>query len=286
MTQTDSLGVVILTNTNSDSIFEMNKNCIKSLLENTSQYVKQIVLMESNKNAQYKYSDEVTVIKPDEDFNFNRFLNIGISHCDTAFYALCNNDIIFEKNWFNEILRIKLQHPEILSFCPMDYNCAHKPVSKYPDTVDFYLGADTIIPGYCIVVDKNIFKIIGDLDERFDFYYADDDYAMTIRKYNIKHAYVTKSIVTHLGGVTTKSVEKVSYKEDLIQFNLKNAKYKVPRHLYHQDYAWIVSNPRMLNGYLTFHDKWGFENLVRLKRVLCRIPFLRVRFITKLICSL
>ena len=33
----------------------------------------------------------------------------------------------------------------------------------------------------------NKFKTIKQLDERFNFYYADNDYAMQLQKYNIKH---------------------------------------------------------------------------------------------------
>ena len=46
---------------------------------------------------------ECKVIYPEVEFNYNKFLNIGISNCEGDWVLICNNDLYFYKNWLQEI---------------------------------------------------------------------------------------------------------------------------------------------------------------------------------------
>ena len=52
------------------------------------------------------------------------------------------------------------------------------------------------------VVKREVFDIIGEMDSKFRFWYADNDYAKTLKKYKIRHALVSSSIVDHLESET------------------------------------------------------------------------------------
>ncbi len=268
------IDIVFLSDTKDNTIWEMNINCINSLIKSEkSELIGDIILVESNRTATFLYPDPVKVIVPDSLFNFNKYLNIGIRECKSEFVALCNNDIVFYENWFSEILKVKERCPEIKSFSPIDYDYVGTPKTKYPETEAYYLGYDirTIITGWCIVIERSLFKKIGLLDEKFDFYYSDNDYSMTLRKYNIKHAMVPRAHVKHLGSINT---ERAGIKKQEFIINRK-----IPKTLSGNDSKWITENYKMLDGYFKFHDKWGSNFVLRQKRrIVARIPFLQNHF--------
>jgi GT2 family glycosyltransferase len=273
--------IIILSNAIDEEIWKMNLNCIDSLLESENDgLIGNIILVESNKQSEYKYPDKVKIVIPAEDFNFNKFLNIGIKESKADFVGLCNNDLIFFKNWFSEILKVKESRPEIRSFSPVDYDYYLTPETRYPKTQAFYTGYDirTLIAGWCIVVDRKVFDVTGLLDERFDFYYADNDYSMTLRKYNIIHALIPGSHVKHLGSANTKK-EKSKEQVEIKNNRREEKKRRIPKEISGSDSIWITENPKMMEGYFKFHDKWGSNYRIKLKkRIIHYLPFIQEHF--------
>lgn len=255
------LSTVILAMTTSEELFDMTLCCINSLVDSEPDISIEIIVVESNKNyysSEFQYPDFVKVIIPDSKFNFHKFLNIGIIEATGDFVALCNNDLIFEHNWFTEILNVAKEEPKIMSFSPGT-------IKKGIDNcVEFEIGykVRTHIMGWCIVVRRKLFDRIGLLDETFDFYYADNDYAMCLKSNNISHAVVYNSNVLHL---EKKSSEKFKVKKIKIDY-LKN--YNIPEYVLNGDYAWLLENEKSISGFLKYHNKWGDPNtLYRKNRV-------------------
>lgn len=243
----------------------MTLNCINSLLGSENSIDIEIILIESNKDyleSDYKYPDFVKVIIPSEKFNFHKFLNLGIKVATGNYIALCNNDLIFQNRWFSEILLVGQNQNEILSFSPMEQ------IQSDKLNVSYEIGYKvmTHIKGWCIVVKKEIFKKIGLLDETFDFYFADNDYAMTLKFKNIKHALVYKSHVIHLEKQSTdKTIKNKQLDSALL------SKYKIPKYLNADQYSWVFNNEKNLSGFLKFHNKWGAPNLLYKKNRLADI---------------
>ncbi|MFT3795423.1 glycosyltransferase family 2 protein [Flavobacterium sp.] len=277
------LSVVILAKTDTKALYEMTMRCIRTLQESEAQTDLEIILIESNKTYResgFGYPAEVKVMVPQEAFNFHRFLNIGIEQSTGDYIALCNNDLVFHDNWFGEIYKVAQQHPDILSFSPSGiYHQGHQPGA-------FAIGYRVMIHlmGWCFVVKKEIFDRIGPLDETFDFYYADNDYGMTLRYLNIKHAIVYNSYVEHL---ERKSVPKVSNTQPEQQAFVKN--YKIPKYLKHPNYAWVFDSEKYLSGILKYHNKWGSPRFLLRKNKLADLLirnhlgflnrfFLKIRF--------
>ena len=240
--------------------------CINSFIESETEISSEIIIIESNKNylqSQFQYPDFVKVIIPNEIFNFHHFLNIGISAAIGDFIALCNNDLIFHKDWFSEIIKVSIKNPKILSFSPNGTICDENQI----DT--FLLGYRVMIhiKGWCIVVKKEIFKIIGKLDETFDFYYADNDYAMTLKYHNIKHALVYNSYVEHL----EKKPQIENQNNYIEQEFVKN--YEIPKYLDKDKYKWFFKSEKSLSGIIKFHNKWGAPNFLYRKNKIADIFF-------------
>jgi hypothetical protein len=269
------VSVIILSRTSTQAEFELTTNCIHSLFssEKGGNITFEILLIESNRQYLpdgFVYPDTVQVIVPDEPFNFHAFLNIGIGKSSGSMIALCNNDLIFHHHWMSYILTIKKQYPSIKSFSPLDTNNPYTSTKPFNNShADFVLGYDvrSHIAGWCIVVNRSIFDIIGLLDTTFEFYYADDDYAMSLRKHHLKHALVLNSHVTHVGGFTskvTKNQQKLT--DELTATQLVG----LPKHLSREDYQWILKKPALLKGHLAFHKKWGNPRVIALKNKLFR----------------
>lgn len=256
------LSVIILAMTTTKELFTMTSNCINSLKASEKDIEMEVLVIESNKSfstSGFLYPDFVKVIIPESDFNFHKFLNIGIKASTGEYIALCNNDLIFYKNWFAEIVKVKEKNPFIKSFSPSGK------INDFSFTTEYNLGykVRTHIMGWCLVTTHEVFTKIGLLDETFDFNYADNDYAMTLKKHNIKHALVHASKVEHLER--DKRNEK---KEDLglaykkLQENIEIESIKIPDYLLNDDYKWVFTDKKGLVDHIKFHNKWGAPNLL------------------------
>jgi GT2 family glycosyltransferase len=254
--------IVILAKTDSDTMFQMTKNCINSLYATCPEIKLEVIIVESNGShlvQGFVYPSAVKMVIPDEIFNFHKFLNIGIAASSGDFIALCNNDLIFQNNWFDEILKVSEKHPNILSFSPSGEPCS---VAQEGTFVIGYRVMQQLM-GWCFVVKKEIFETIGKLDETFDFYYADNDYGMTLRYHNIPHALVYSSYVEHL---ERKSVPKITNTSQQEKAFVKN--YKIPKYLKERKYDWVFDSEKYLSGILKYHNKWGSPDFLYRKNLI------------------
>jgi len=194
-----TIDVIILSYAKNNSIIKMNNNCIDSLNNSSDQHTFNIFLIETDSTKEYKYEQKnVTVIQPKIEFNYNKFLNIGIKECKNEWILISNNDTIYHKNFLESLLDANNQDPEILSMSPMDDDWhRHKLFDK---SISIYYGYRTSyeVAGWSILVKKSAIEEINGFDEQFTFWYQDNDYAMSLQKNNIKHALITNSKVTHL----------------------------------------------------------------------------------------
>lgn len=273
------LSVVILSYAIDNDIYEMNCRCIDSLLksEQWKEGELEILLLESNKNVTYSYSNAVRVLIPNEKFNFHRFLNIGLAETTGDFIAFCNNDIIFQPNWWIAIKKVKEQHTEFMCFSPLDRSYPLMTEQEMPSTKDYYLGWENKrhFAAWCFVWERKVFDIIGQFDELYDFYSADGDELLTLRKYAIPNILVTHSEVRHLSQVVTKKVdERIS---PIIPQEVRD-KYPLTQEEIRCGLTWLWSDVRFYEAYQKDKKKWGHWRVVkRINRFFDEFPFLHIR---------
>lgn len=253
-----SFSLVILSFTKNQDTFRMNKDCINSFIQSahSAKVSYEIILVESNKNANYDYQNKyIKIIKPNENFNFHKFGNIGLRKAEGEFFVFSNNDVLFDENWLVELCKVINSNKEVKSFSPYDKSSNSIPESLIKKSKLIY-GYDIQkhLTGWCIVMHKGVYKTIGALDERFNFYYADNDYAMQLQKYNIKHALVTNAKAKHLESKTSNK----SFKS----FNLPK---NIPKYVIKENRSWILENPEMIKGLIQYHKKWGSRKSIKLK---------------------
>ncbi|RZJ66078.1 MAG: glycosyltransferase [Flavobacterium sp.] len=267
------LSAVILAKTDSDANFNMTLECIDTLL--ASEPGAEIIVVESNKKigeTNFRYPESVIFTMPDDDFNFHKFLNVGIKKSKGEYVALLNNDLIFDKDWFAEILKVAQKRPDIKSFSP-----AADRYKTY-DT-DFEVGykVRTHVNGWCLVAKREVFSKIGMLDETFDFNYADNDYAMTLKKHNIPHAVAYRSKVTHLENERDGKGEWYERKR-------KEAERELSKIVAQPD---AIVDPKGHRDSLKFHNKWGSTTkLYRKNRVADLLIKYKLGFLNRFLMSL
>ncbi len=152
------IDVIILSYAKEDSIVSMNNQCIDSINDSTTEHKFNIILVETESTKTYKYyQDNVTVIQPNEEFNYNRFLNIALQHCKNEWVLISNNDTIYYKNFVDEMLKANEFDKELLSMSPMDDEWyIHK--KNFDKTIDIHYGYRTSyeIAGWSILVKKEV----------------------------------------------------------------------------------------------------------------------------------
>src|SRR5690606_27540860 len=134
----------------------------------------------------------------------NRYINIGLKHTRANYICIANNDLFFHSNWFNELVKVFNENPDIKSLSPI---CPRNHI-KYGINVNtgLYKGYRTAIEltGWCIVFKREILTL-KTFDNKLKFWYCDNDYGKTLENNHITHALVTSSVVDHLESVTLKS---------------------------------------------------------------------------------
>src|ERR1700761_6399027 len=117
------IDIIILSYAKNEYLKGLTAQTIETLLasEDPEKIQFNVLVIESEKTLKpYQFPNSSTIY-PDQKFGFHKYLNIGIKTTDSPFVCLCNNDLIFHKNWATEMLNAMDNDPTILSavpYCP------------------------------------------------------------------------------------------------------------------------------------------------------------------------
>jgi GT2 family glycosyltransferase len=201
----------------------MIKDCITSLRESETNVEFNCILIESYQQT-FDLGQDVTIKYDQPKFNYHHAINQGLDALTSDWVVMANNDLIFSKGWFTEILKIKTQHPYYQSFSPWEPSfCMDGDSQEYYE--GYRVGQD--ITGWCIVCNTEIFGNVT-LSEEVDYWFSDNNYADELERNGIRHALVKNSVVKHLCQQTTLRLpnwremtveqtakyEKIKYKKD------------------------------------------------------------------------
>jgi len=200
------IDIIILSYAKDNTLLEFTKETIATLLASEDENLIHfnIVVIESNKLLKPYQFDHTETIYPDTEFGFNKYLNIGIKATSSPYVCLCNNDLIFHKGWASEILKTMDSDPLLLSASP--YCTTFHKNQGFDENCPPLKGYFGVLGGWCIFVKREIFEVIGQLDEKLLFWYCDADYAQLLLKYDVKNCLIPASKVTHLGSESLKTM--------------------------------------------------------------------------------
>jgi GT2 family glycosyltransferase len=160
-----------------------------------------LVLESHRPLSPFQYDHAERTVYPEGEFGYNRYMSLGVRLTGSEFVCLCNNDLVFKPGWASALLAAMDAVPDLQSASPFCEHL-HGGYCGIPPNSGLHYGYTTPGPvaGWCIFQRRALYDRIGLPDERFAFWYADDDYAANLREHGCRHALVSHAFVTHLGG--------------------------------------------------------------------------------------
>jgi GT2 family glycosyltransferase len=204
-----NIDIIILSNGKSERLIDLTKQTIHSLLESEDCSIIKfdILVLESCKSIKpYEYPNAKTIY-PETEFGFHKYLNIGLNETSNDLVCFCNNDLIFHKGWASAILKSMQDESALESvgvFCP---NFHVDKLDQIPDDINYGYKNGVLFTGWCFLVKRSVFNKVGKFDEKFNFWFADDDFRLSLEKHAIKHGLIKNARVTHIRSETL-STEK------------------------------------------------------------------------------
>jgi len=197
--------VLILSNTANIQYYNMLETCINSI-ENSD-----IIVVETNSKLENKnipLSKKCKFIFPNQEFNYNKFLNIGLKEINDEKIIISNNDVIFSPGCISEI-NSKLSLYDSVS--PYDFNNPKHSSNIFnkPCVEGYEVGIH--VTGCCLGLTRKVLNTINVFDESFKFWYQDNDYANILKKNNFKNVLLRDAKITHLGFQSHKLLKENLY---------------------------------------------------------------------------
>jgi len=195
-----NVDVIILAKTSNLELYGMTQRTIQSLWLSERNYNFHINIVESNPNYldQGFIYNNCTVITPTSEFGYNKFLNHGLRRCNHDWVIIANNDLIFTQEWFTDMMKWRIDNPGIYSLSPWEPNWHlkrgldpnHGPYFGYRPAFE--------ITGWCLVMTRDLIEKCELFDPDFEYWYQDNDYALTLQKHGYKHVLLPQSRVYHM----------------------------------------------------------------------------------------
>jgi hypothetical protein len=176
------MSVIILSFTKNPSYYTMLKECIESI----GDY--EIVVVETNNKLKGKdMMLPAKFIFPEEEFNYNKFLNYGFQNLvSKEKVIISNNDVIYEQGCIDAL------------FESLDTYDSVSPVEEYSDKNISGYTVGNHIKGWCIGLNYKVYEQMGEWDENFKFWYQDNDYCNFLQKHSLNHALIGSAVARHL----------------------------------------------------------------------------------------
>lgn len=199
-----TVGVIFLSLGSTSQLREMTQTTVNSCIISDPDINFRILVCEGVPDIKYTGA-WVTNPPPGKPFNYNEYMNICRSHSmfeGCEYVALCNNDLIFERGWATNLIAA-MKETDAMSACPMEPEI-HKDVVFEDGIVGGYEVVTGFRPvaGWCIFQNMRIYDIIGDIDDRAEFWHADTLYGAQLTQHKLLHILVEGSKVHHLGSQT------------------------------------------------------------------------------------
>lgn len=202
--------IIVLSLAIDDESFGMTKRCVESYLSTAKGFINKVYVVETNQDFNKTYdNDKVELIIPKEEFCYNKFFNLALERCKAEFVMGPNNDLVIHPNCIQTLWYEFNHNIHIDSICPVDRKW-HKHSKMYlPTDNKLYYGYDVSLHvfGGVACYRRSVFEKIGYLDERFFFFYQDNDYAMCAQRCNVLHGVHTGAHISHMSGGSNRIAE-------------------------------------------------------------------------------
>jgi hypothetical protein len=183
--------VVILSKAAAPQLAAMTQKAVDTAVVGALPFAVNVIVVEQEPRVSYGQAHTIHQAAP---FAFNRFLNIGARQGTAEWVMFSNNDVIYTDGWLTNL--IAANHPVVSPLEPADVRMAGATANETGTRVGRHLA------GWAFMMKREIWQQIGELDEDFDGWCADDALIEQLSQLSIKPMLVVDAIVNHLGSKT------------------------------------------------------------------------------------
>lgn len=198
-----SVGVVILSNANTPSLSYLTEQLLSSLGDAAPKSLLDVVVVEQTAR---KWPLCMTINRSDE-FNFNRYANLGVERVCGDHLLICNNDIRLSPGSIDRLHDYAVTHgtPVVCPVCPLNPKQADLVAGSIPE-VGTEVGRH--FTGWCFLMARQAWLIIGGFDEDFPFWYADNATVEQLKRANLLITVLPDALVSHHASQTLKTLPR------------------------------------------------------------------------------
>jgi len=167
-----------------------------------------------------RLSPHLQVVKLDRNYGYSRGNNMGAEMYDGAKYLVfLNNDVVVNRNWLRPIIEVMESDGYVGIAQPMILN-GDGSIQSTGYFIDLAAVVHTrrydpgrITPIFCasgaaLAIRGSLFRDLGGFDEHLAVYYEDTDLCWRAQQKGYGAIYVPNARVYHIGGATTRTLEK------------------------------------------------------------------------------
>lgn len=195
-----AIDIFILSKATDGNLAKFTADCLTSLKKSEGSEDFNITVIEGNPKVNYSYPTKTEHYT--EPFNYNGYFNRAIKNTSAEWIGCFNNDLIFDKKWYVELMKHKFD-----SMSPKSkHTLRQMPLEGIIKGYDISLH----ISGWALVFKRNVWGTIGGLDDTCNFWCSDNAYAEQLKEHKIDHYLICDSIVNHLeqGSKTLSTLPK------------------------------------------------------------------------------
>lgn len=229
------VNIIVLTYNN----LKINKQCIESILTKTAYPNYELIIVDNLstdgtveylKELESKGNDHVRIIFNDENLGFAGGNNIGIQSSGGDYYILLNNDTIVTRGWISSLVKHMVNDCKLGMCGPVtnsigneakvacDYSTLEEleefAYNYTSDHINSEYSHPRTLALFCTIIDANVIKKCGYLDENYKVgMFEDDDYAEAVKSQRYDLAIANDVFIHHFDGSSFKKLEDDRYKK-------------------------------------------------------------------------
>lgn len=177
--------LVMMSKASQRDLAEMTQRAIDTAHAGNGSHVLNVIVMEQE-NVQYR--DATTVLAPGA-FNYNAFANGGARLGSAPYIVVANNDLIFRDGWLKALLDAKWP------VCSPLHRGYHRHRNVMANETGQQVGRH--LAGWCYMITRELWLEIGEFDESYPFWCADNAVMRQLIARNIRPMLVRNSHVDH-----------------------------------------------------------------------------------------